>query len=215
MTISALTKNVTHMTLKPLFIQSREAARQVASLSTEQRNRVLLDVADAIETHTEELLQANKADLARMDRTSPLYDRLMLTSERLEAIAQDMCHVAVLQSPLDITLEERILPNGLRLRRMSVPFGVVGVVYEARPNVTFDVFSLCMKSGNACILKGGKDADISNQAIMNLIHQVLQTHGLPHAAATLLPATHEATAQMLEATGYIDVCIPRGGKKLI
>lgn len=215
MTISALTKNVTHMTLKPLFIQSREAARQVASLSTEQRNRVLLDVADAIETHTEELLQANKADLARMDRTSPLYDRLMLTSERLGAIAQDMRHVAALQSPLDITLEERILPNGLRLRRMSVPFGVVGVVYEARPNVTFDVFSLCMKSGNACILKGGKDADISNQAIMNLIHQVLQTHGLPHAAATLLPATHEATAQMLEATGYIDVCIPRGGKKLI
>ena len=215
MTISALTKNVTHMTLKPLFIQSREAARQVASLSTEQRNRVLLDVADAIETHTEELLQANKADLARMDRTSPLYDRLMLTAERLEAIAQDMRHVAALQSPLDITLEERILPNGLRLRRMSVPFGVVGVVYEARPNVTFDVFSLCMKSGNACILKGGKDADISNQAIMNLIHQVLQAHGLPHAAATLLPATHEATAQMLEATGYIDVCIPRGGKKLI
>ena len=109
-------------------------------------------------------MQANKADLARMDRTSPLYDRLMLTSERLGAIAQDMRHVAVLQSPLDITLEERILPNGLRLRRMSVPFGVVGVVYEARPNVTFDVFSLCMKSGNACILKGDRKSTRLNSS---------------------------------------------------
>lgn len=215
MTTSVSTYNLSHMTLTHLFIQSREAARHVASLTDKERNLILQDVADAIEKHAEEILQANRNDLTRMDNASPLYDRLMLTPERLKGIAQDMHHVATLPSPLDITLEERTLPNGLQLRRMSVPFGVVGVVYEARPNVTFDVFSLCLKSGNACILKGGKDADESNRAIVHLIHQVLQKYGMPQAAVTLLPATHEATAQMLEATDYIDVCIPRGGKRLI
>ncbi len=187
----------------------------VAALTDEERNAVLQDVAAAIGTQAEGLLEANKRDLERMDSASPLYDRLMLTPDRLAGIASDMRHVATLPSPLDIALEQRTLPNGLRLRRVSVPFGVVGVVYEARPNVSFDVFSLCLKSGNACVLKGGKDADESNRAIVALIHSVLRDHGLPEAAATLLPATHEATAEMLEATGYIDVCIPRGGKRLI
>lgn len=203
------------MTLTPIFRLTREAARQVAALTDEERNAVLLDVATAIGTQADSLLQANKRDLERMYSASPLYDRLMLTPDRLAGIASDMRHVATLPSPLDLTLEQRTLPNGLRLRRVSVPFGVVGVVYEARPNVSFDVFSLCLKSGNACVLKGGKDADESNRAIVALIHGVLRAHGLPEAAATLLPATHEATAQMLEATGYIDVCIPRGGKRLI
>lgn len=203
------------MNLTQLFAQAKEAARKVAALTNEERNQVLCDVAAAIEQQMPGLLQANKADLDRMNPASPLHDRLMLTQERLLTIASDMRHVATLPSPLDITAESRTMPNGLRLRRISVPFGVIGVVYEARPNVTFDVFSLCLKSGNACVLKGGKDAEESNKAITALIHGVLHMHGIPEAAATLLPATHEATAQMLEATGYIDVCIPRGGKRLI
>ncbi len=203
------------MTLTPLFQQAKKAARQVATLSDDTRNQVLLDVADAIEAHAGSLLEANKADLAPMDSASPLYDRLMLTPQRLSGIASDMRHVATLPSPLGRELEQRTLPNGLRLRRVSVPFGVVGVVYEARPNVSFDVFALCLKSGNACVLKGGKDADGSNRAIVALTRRVLAAHGLPQATVTLLPATHEATAQMLEAAGYIDVCIPRGGKRLI
>lgn len=206
---------MTDMNLTPTFTQARQAARQVAALTDEQRAQVLCDVAEAIGTHMAALMQANAADLARMDASSPLYDRLMLTPERLTAIADDMRRVATLPSPLDITQESRTLPNGLRLRRVTVPYGVVGVVYEARPNVSFDVFALCMKSGNACVLKGGKDADASNQAIAALVHDVLRAHDLPEAAVTLLPATHEATAQMLEATGLIDLCIPRGGKRLI
>lgn len=203
------------MNLTQLFAQAKEAARKVAALTNEERNQVLCDVAAAIEQQMPGLLQANKADLDRMNPASPLHDRLMLTQERLLTIASDIRHVATLPSPLDITVESRTLPNGLRLRRISVPFGVIGVVYEARPNVTFDVFSLCLKSGNACVLKGGKDAEESNKAITALIHGVLHMHGIPEAEATLLPATHETTARMLEATGYIDVCIPRGGKRLI
>lgn len=203
------------MNLTQLFAQAKEAARKVAALTNEERNQVLCDVAAAIEQQMPGLLQANKADLDRMNPASPLHDRLMLTQERLLTIASDIRHVATLPSPLDITVESRTMPNGLRLRRISVPFGVIGVVYEARPNVTFDVFSLCLKSGNACVLKGGKDAEESNKAITALIHGVLHMHGIPEAAATLLPATHETTARMLEATGYIDVCIPRGGKRLI
>lgn len=203
------------MTLTPIFQQAKDAALSVAAMTDGERNDVLLDLAAAIEVHTEFLLEANRTDLARMDCASPLYDRLLLTPDRLLAIASDMRHVATLPSPLGIELERRTLPNGLLLRRETVPFGVVGVVYEARPNVSFDVFSLCLKSGNACVLKGGRDADDSNRAIITLIHSILEAHGLPQAAATLLPATHEATAQMLGATGYIDVCIPRGGKRLI
>ena len=203
------------MTLTPIFQQAKDAALSIAAMTDGERNSLLLDLAAAIEAHTEFLLEANRADLARMDSASPLYDRLLLTPDRLLAIASDMRHVATLPSPLGIELERRTLPNGLLLRRETVPFGVVGVVYEARPNVSFDVFSLCLKSGNACVLKGGRDADDSNRAIITLIHSVLEAHGLPQSAATLLPATHEATAQMLGATGYIDVCIPRGGKRLI
>lgn len=184
-------------------------------LSDSQRNEILLSVADAIQANGEMLLEANAVDLAKMDKGSPLYDRLMLTEQRLRAIADDMRHVAALPSPLGIETRQTTLDNGLRLRRTSVPFGVIGVIYEARPNVTFDVFALCLKSGNACILKGGKDADSSCRAAIGLIHNVLKQKGIDTAIAALLPATHEATAEMLEAVGYIDVCIPRGGRKLI
>jgi glutamate-5-semialdehyde dehydrogenase len=207
------------MELKEIFQTTKQASKQLALISDEKRNEILNAVADAIIAKKTELLAANAKDLARMDKSNPLYDRLQLTEKRLEDIANDMRNVATLPSPLGHITKEKTLPNGLKLKRISVPFGVIGMIYEARPNVTFDVFSLCFKSGNACVLKGGRDADDSNRAAVALIKEVLKqfsptgTHW--DEAIALLPATHEATGEMLNAVGYIDLCIPRGGKKLI
>ncbi|MBO7118641.1 MAG: glutamate-5-semialdehyde dehydrogenase [Bacteroidales bacterium] len=201
--------------MEEFFIKARQAGKSVAALDDATRNRVLLAVADALESSAPELLRANELDLARMDRRSPLYDRLMLTEARIKGIASDMRNVAGLPSPLGRVLLDRVLPNGLHLRKVAVPFGVIGVIYEARPNVTLDVFSLCFKSGNACVLKGGKDADDSNQAAVAVVQGVLERFGIPAEAVTLLPATHEATGALLNAVGYVDVVIPRGGRKLI
>ena len=204
------------MNLEQTFQQVKGASRGLVLMSDEQKNRALMAVADAIEAHRDALLAANAEDLARMEPTNPLYDRLQLTSERLAAaIADDMRHVAQLPSPLGRETNARVLPNGLRLRRVSVAFGVVGVVYEARPNVTFDVFGLCLKSGNACVLKGGRDAQSSNTKAVEIIQNTLRKMGIDEHVVALLPATHEATAEMLSAVGYIDVCIPRGGRRLI
>lgn len=201
--------------LTDIFRAVKAASRKMGALSVERRDAVLVKLADAILANAAALLGANAEDLGRMDPANPLYDRLRLTEKRLADIAGDMRHVATLPSPLGEVIEERTLTNGLRLRRVRVPFGVVGVIYEARPNVTFDVFSLCFKSGNACILKGGSDAERSNRAIVDLIHRVLKEEGISPDIVALLPATHEATAAMLNAVGYVDVCIPRGGKRLI
>ena len=197
------------------FQRVKDASRALALLSDQQRSEVLLAVADTIINNKERILAANAKDLAKMERENPLYDRLLLSEQRLEGIAADMRHVASLPTPLGHLSKQTTLSNGLRLRRVSVPFGVIGIIYEARPNVTFDVFALCFKSGNACVLKGGRDADCSNREEVALIHEVLQQHGVPMDAVALLPATHEATAEMLGAVGYIDLCIPRGGRKLI
>lgn len=197
------------------FERIKEASRALGLYSDKQRNLALGHLADAILTAEASLIKANRKDLAQMDAKNPLYDRLLLTPERLAGIASDMRHVASLPSPLGIVSKERTLENGLHLRRVSVPFGVIGVIYEARPNVSFDVFSLCFKSGNACILKGSKNAQHSNEAIVDLIHQTLQADGLPTEIVALMPPTHEATAELLNAVGYVDLCIPRGGRKLI
>ena len=201
--------------LKDIFERTKRASKTLALLSDEQRNEILLAVADAIIAQKERILKANAEDLAKMEKSNPLYDRLQLTDSRLEGIAGDMRNVATLPSPLDHVTKQKTLPNGLRLCRVSVPFGVIGMIYEARPNVTFDVFSLCFKSGNACVLKGGKDADCSNREEVALIHEVLEKYGVSTDVVALLPATHEATGEMLNAVGYIDLCIPRGGRKLI
>ncbi len=203
------------MELKETFQKVKAASKTLGLLTDEQRNEVLQAVADAIIAETPALLKANAEDLAKMDKANPLYDRLQLTEQRLHDIAADMRHVSTLPSPLGRILKEKTLDNGLHLQRIAVPFGVIGMIYEARPNVTFDVFSLCFKSGNACVLKGGKDANCSNTASIELIHRVLIKYDIDPAVATLLPATHEATGEMLNAVGYIDLCIPRGGKKLI
>lgn len=187
----------------------------MAALTDNERNEVLTAVADAICSQKDRILKANSRDLQRMEPANPLYDRLQLTNARLDGIAADMRKVTTLPSPLGRILKETTLPNGLHLQRISVPFGVIGIVYEARPNVTFDVFALCFKSGNACVLKGGKDADDSNREEVAIIHEVLRQKGINEDVVTLLPATHEATAEMLNAVGFVDLCIPRGGRKLI
>ena len=203
------------MELKETFQRVKVASKELALITDGQRNEILHAVADAILYNKVRILEANAKDLAKMDRTNPLYDRLQLTDSRLEGIASDMRNVATLPSPLGHITKEKTLPNGMRLCRVSVPFGVIGMIYEARPNVTFDVFSLCFKSGNACVLKGGKDADESNREEVAIIHEVLANYGISTDVVALLPATHEATGEMLNAVGYIDLCIPRGGRKLI
>ncbi len=203
------------MELTDTFKKVKNASKTLATISDEKRNEILLAVADSIESNIPQLIASNALDLARMDKNDPMYDRLQLNAKRLQNIAADMRHVSTLPSPLGRVLKEKTLDNGLHLRRISVPFGVIGMIYEARPNVTFDVFSLCFKSGNACILKGGKDADESNKAAIKVIHEVLKRFNINTDIVELLPATHEATAEMLTAVGYIDLCIPRGSKRLI
>ena len=200
---------------KALFEAARSAAVKTALLPDDVRAMALRTVADAIEENSVDLLVANAEDLTRMDPQSPLYDRLKLTPERLSGIASDMRHVADLPSPLDRVLDDRTLPNGLHLRKVSVPYGVIGVIYEARPNVTFDVFALCLRSGNACVLKGGSDADASNRAAVALIRNVLDGLGISPETITLLPPGREAVGDLLGAVGYVDLVIPRGGRRLI
>lgn len=196
-----------------------EAARRASVFLNRMReaeiNRVLLRVADAAERAAAEILAANEADLSRMNQTDPKYDRLQLSQERIAGIASDIRKVASLPFPVGQVLSDQTRPNGMRIRKLSVPFGVVGVIYEARPNVTFDVFSLCLKSGNACVLKGGSDAEATNRAIAGVIRRVLEEEKFDPACITLLPSDHDTTKEMLRATGYIDVVIPRGSKGLI
>ena len=201
--------------LTDVFSKVKEASVTLALIEEGKINAILCDVADAAIANCDFILEANQKDLDMMDRGNPMYDRLMLTRERIEGIAADTRKVAELPSPLGRVLKHTVLPNGLDLKRVSVPFGVIGIVYEARPNVTFDVFALCLKSGNACVLKGGKDADNSNCAIVKVIKDVLAKHGVDEHSIELLPATHEATAEMLHANGVIDLVIPRGSKRLI
>jgi glutamate-5-semialdehyde dehydrogenase len=203
------------MELKNTFEQVQEASRELVMLENDRIDEILLAVADEAVAQTDYILNENGKDLARMDEADPKYDRLKLTASRIQDIAADMRKVAELPSPLGRVLKHHVLPNGLELTRMSVPFGVIGIIYEARPNVSFDVFSLCLKSGNACVLKGGSDADASNRAIVGVIHAVLSRFGVNTHVVELLPATREATAEMLHANGYIDLIIPRGSSNLI
>ncbi len=177
------------MELKETFQRVKAASKTLGLLSDKQRNEILQAVADAIIAETPALLAANAEDLAKMDKTNPLYDRLQLTEQRLVDIASDMRHVSTLPSPLGRVLKDKTLENGLHLQRVAVPFGVIGMIYEARPNVTYDVFSLCFKSGNACVLKGGRDANASNSAGVELIHRVLIKYGIdPNVVrSSLLP----------------------------
>lgn len=203
------------MLIERMLRETAAAAKQLIALPDEQVVSILQQVADALEAHQAEVLAANEEDLWRMDPANPKYDRLTLTAERVMAIANDMRNVASLPSPLGRLLSETVRPNGMVIKKISVPFGVIGVIYEARPNVTFDVFSLCFRSGNACLLKGGSDADCSNRALVKIIQSVLMDQGVDPAVCTLLPPEREATEELLNAVGWVDLIIPRGSGALI
>jgi glutamate-5-semialdehyde dehydrogenase len=191
------------------------ASRKLNLISVERINSVLADVACAAIENTDFILNENLKDLSRMDPADPKYDRLMLTADRIKGIAADIQNVVSLPSPLGRVLSETVRPNGLQIKKITVPFGVIGIIYEARPNVTFDVFSLCLKSGNACVLKGGSDANDSNLAIVRVIQDVLKKHDLDENTLSLLPVDREATAELLHAHGLVDLIIPRGSQSLI
>ncbi len=187
----------------------------MVSISAEQTAKILRELADALVENSAKILEANKKDLSRMDPANPNYDRLMLTAERIEGIAADTRNVAELPAPCGEVIDERIRPNGLKISRVRVPLGVVGVIYEARPNVTIDVVSLCLRSNNAVVLKGGSDAIDSCVALIEIVHNVLRDNGIGENIVQLLGATHEAANELMNAVGYIDVLIPRGSQRLI
>lgn len=198
-----------------IFKGVKKASAELLKLGEEQVNELLMAVADAAVEQQSVILAANEKDLLRLSPEDPRYDRLRLTPARIEAIAADMRKVAALPSPLGRVLKESVLPNGLHLARVSVPFGVIGVIYEARPNVSFDVFALCMKAGSACVLKGGSDAEFSNNAIVAVIHSVLERFNVNKSVVELLPVDREATQALLSARGFVDLIIPRGSSRLI
>ncbi|HKK42021.1 MAG TPA: gamma-glutamyl-phosphate reductase, partial [Bacteroidales bacterium] len=203
------------MDCTPLFKSALKASRTLGPVDEDTINTILLALADAAVANSGFITGENSKDLALMDKSDPRYDRLLLSKDRIEAIAGDIRAVTGLPSPVGRVLSEAERPNGLVIRRVSVPFGVIGIIYEARPNVTFDVFSLCLKSGNACVLKGGSDAINSNAAIVKVIKSVLKQNKIDENVITLLPAGREETAQMLKARSYIDLIIPRGSRSLI
>ncbi|MCC8407627.1 glutamate-5-semialdehyde dehydrogenase [Mucilaginibacter sp. UR6-1] len=203
------------MSFNHYFDNAVAASRKMALLSNDTINDILTGVAAAAVAQTDYILAENKKDLDRMDKDDPKYDRLKLTAERIQGIANDIIAVTKLKSPLGNILDDRHLDNGLHISKISVPLGVVGVVYEARPNVTFDVFALCFKTGNVAVLKGGSDADHSNHCIISIIHRVLEKNNVDVNCATLLPADREATHALLNAVGKVDVLIPRGSQGLI
>ncbi|MBE6230136.1 MAG: glutamate-5-semialdehyde dehydrogenase [Bacteroidales bacterium] len=203
------------MTLQEIMEMSSRSALELVSLTDSKINSILVDTAHALRNACGSIMEANALDLECMDKANPKYDRLKLTEERICAIADDMEHVATLPSPLGRTLDSYTRPNGMSISKITVPFGVIGVIYEARPNVTADVFSLCLKSGNASLLKGGSDAECTNRKIVEIIHGVLASHGVNAAVCTLLPSSREATAQLLNAVGLVDLIIPRGSSQLI
>lgn len=198
-----------------IFSKTLQASRMLPLVNNQKINLLLTDLADYAVSKANFILGENKKDLLLMDENDPKYDRLKLTKKRITAIANDIRNVAKLSSPLGKILINKSLPNGLSISKITVPLGVVGIIYEARPNVTFDVFSLCIKSGNACLLKGGGDAINSNMAIISVIKNILAKHRLDPETVNLLPASRQATEAMLNANGYVDVIIPRGGQKLI
>ena len=203
------------MDLSPQFAATRRASRALATFAPAATDALLRDLADTLGAETDFLLAENARDLARMPAADPRHDRLRLTPERLAGIAADLRTVAGLPSPAGTVLSQKILSNGLNLSKVRVPLGVVGIIYEARPNVTIDSLALCLKTGNACLLKGGSDAAHSNAALLAVAAPVLARHGLPPAVATLLPPQRAATEALLRAVGFVDVVIPRGSQALI
>ena len=207
------------MELTELCKSAKEVSRQIGNLDTNTKNEVLRAAAEAIVAHTEEIIRENEKDLARgRENHMPegLLDRLMLNPSRLEQMAEGLRQVAELSDPIGEVLSMKKRPNGLMIGKKRVPLGVVGMIYEARPNVTVDAFALCFKTGNAVILKGGSDAISSNIVIVSVLQEVLEAHGIPRAAVSLIEDTsRETAAAFMKMNEYVDVLIPRGGAGLI
>ena len=198
---------------------ARTAAAQLANLSAPVKNKILLAMADALLDSGHRILEENQRDIhagRKNGMSTAMLDRLLLTESRLEAMALGLRQVAALSDPIGEVLSGRRLPNGLDIRKVRVPLGVIGMIYEARPNVTVDAAGLCIKSGNAAILRGGSEALYSNIAIMQVLRQAAEKNGLPVGAIQLIETTDRAAVQiMLRLNGLIDVAIPRGGAGLI
>lgn len=207
--------------LKRIGADARAAARQLAVLDTEKKNRVLMAAADALDWEENQavILRANAEDLAIADQNempAGLRDRLRLTGERLHAMADAIRDIAALEDPVGEVLTETERPNGLRLQKVAVPIGVIGIIYEARPNVTSDAWSLCFKTANAVILKGGSDAIHSNLAITKVLRSAIEAAGIDPNVLQLIEATdHETTNRFMQMNEYVDVLIPRGSHRLI
>jgi glutamate-5-semialdehyde dehydrogenase len=197
------------------LIHARQAARDLAQCDDAKIRAVLEVLADRTIAAEKEILQANASDLSRMPESDPKYDRLLLNSQRLADIAHDLRCVASLPSPVGDVLEKRQLDNGLELSKIRVPMGVIAVIFESRPNVTFDVFALCLKTLNACVLKGSSDAHDTNLVVVQLMHKVLAEHNIDPAVVFLAPPQREYLSSILQATDSIDLAIPRGSKGLI
>lgn len=203
------------MKYRSYFEAAVTASRELNILKKETIAHTLLDVAEALVRNTDMILEANKKDLDLMDKADPKYDRLRLSPDRIRDIAADMSKVANLESPIGQLIDGHQAENGMQISRLRVPLGVVGVIYESRPNVTADVFALCFKTGNVAVLKGGSDATQSNAAITEVIQKVLQQFGINKNVLTLLPPERAATESLLNARGLVDVLIPRGSQALI
>lgn len=203
------------MDLNPLFVNALKASRALNTVDRDIIDKILIKVSEEAITESGLIISENQKDLVQMDENDPRYDRLLLTQARIKAISTDILNVSAMKSPVGRILSSTIRPNGLKISRISVPFGLIGIIYESRPNVTFDVFALCLKSANACVLKGGSEAASSNRAIVNVIKNVLEKYGVNPDVITLIPGSREETLQMLKATNYIDLIIPRGSKGLI
>lgn len=202
-------------TILPLLARTHEASAEVRRLTDVQKKGVLNRLAIVLVENTEQILLENQKDLFRMDMGNPKFDRLRLTAERIKDVAESMREVAELTDPSGQILWERALDNGLKIKKVTVPMGVIGIIFEARPNVTIDVTALCLRSGNAVVLRGGSDAFDSNTFLVSLIHKVLREFGVNTDCITLIPPDRELVKELLTATRYIDLIIPRGSESLI
>lgn len=201
--------------IEPLIINTYQAASSLRNTTDEQVIKTLLMIADAIELDADTILEANKKDVERQDANDPKTDRLRLNKQRINGIANSIRNVAALPNPGQHELQTKTLYNGLMLQKMTVPLGVVGVIYESRPNVTYDIAALCIRSMNGCLLKGSTDAENSNMAAVDIIRRVLNENNIHPDCVTLLPSAREAVQQLFTATKYVDVLIPRGSEGLI
>jgi glutamate-5-semialdehyde dehydrogenase len=202
-------------TIIPLLQATQKASTGIRNLSDERRSHLLIRLAEVVAANEAKIITENQKDLELMPKSDPKWDRLQLTPKRIEDLVISLGQVAQLPDPTNAVLQEKTLDNGLIIKKLSVALGVVGVIYESRPNVTLDVASLCLRSGNACVLKGGKEANYSNLVIVDMIHQVLEEFGIDKNAVQLLPTDRKFVDELLKATRFIDIIIPRGSESLI